>query len=55
MLNPLSLEAFAEWLEKRPAEGKYNPASSDRCAAAKLGDDSFNLAQFIVKPLFAHD
>ena len=31
MRNPLSLEAFADWLEKQPGEKKYKYISATQC------------------------
>jgi hypothetical protein len=32
MRNPLTLEAFAEWCEKQPADAEYNYEDPNRCA-----------------------
>lgn len=35
MRNPLSIEAFADWLEKQPPEGEYDYCSFSRCAISQ--------------------
>lgn len=35
MKNPLSIEAFADWCEKQPADRGYNYAAPSNCAAAQ--------------------
>lgn len=35
MRSPLSLEAFADWLEQQPATATYDYTESDNCAVAQ--------------------
>lgn len=36
MTSFLTLEAFAEWCEKQPADGRYDPADPYNCAATQF-------------------
>ena len=38
MRNPLTLEAFAEWCEKQPAEKEFDYIDPQRCACAQYAD-----------------
>lgn len=50
MRNPLTIEAFAEWAEKKPANETYDYCSSEACAAAQylqsLGVQKYNLPSY---------
>lgn len=35
MKNPLSLEAFADWCEKQPADKEYSYIDSENCAVTQ--------------------
>lgn len=51
MSNPISLEAFADWCSKQPAEWEYDYWDVGRCACAQYAKE----ASLIFRPEFGSE